>query len=95
MLARLFRGLIVGLTMVLAVSATPLQASAAGGCLPPSQAPRGLSDFLGIIRAMTGGGVIVNACLRQAGGGLVYELKVQVGGKVITVRIDAATGAPR
>ncbi len=67
----------------------------ADACLPPSKAPRGLADFLGAIRAMTGGGVVVSACLRQANGGMVYVVKVQVGGRVVTVTIDAATGAPR
>ena len=80
--------------MIAAVSATAMPVSA-DACLPPSQAPRGLSEFLGAIRAMTGGGVVVSACLLQGGGGLIYDVKVQVGGKVITVRIDAATGAPR
>ncbi len=95
MLARFLRGVIIGVTMIAAVSASAPPASAAGGCLPPSKAPRGLSDFLGAIRAMTGGGTPVRACLLQIGGRLVYEVKVQVGGKVVTVRIDAATGAPR
>ena len=95
MLARFLRRLTVGLAMIVAVSAAALPAYAADSCLPPSQAPRGLSDFLGLIRAMTGGGVVVHACLRQAGGGLVYDVKVQIGGKVVTLRFDAATGAPR
>ncbi len=95
MLAKLLRGLIVGSAMISAVSATTLPASAADGCLPPGSAPRGLSSFLPLIRAMTNGGVVVHACLLQVGGHLVYDLKVQIGGKVVTVRIDAATGAPR
>jgi hypothetical protein len=95
MLARFSRGFIVGLAMISAVAATTLPAFAADGCLPPSRAPRGLSDFLGTIRAMTGGGVVVWACLHQVGGRYVYEVKVQVGGKVVTLSIDAATGAPR
>ena len=89
MLAKLTRGLIVGFAMISAVSAASLPAYA-DACLPPSQAPTGLSEFLGVIRAMTGGGVVVGACLQRGGGGLVYVVKVQVGGKVITVRIDAA-----
>ena len=45
---------------------------------------------------MTGGGVVVSACLRQANGsGYIYVVRVQVGGRVVTVTIDAATGAPR
>ncbi len=94
MLATLIRGVIVGFTMILAVSATTPAADAAGACLPPSQAPRGLGDFLGLIRSMTGGGVVVNACLQKVGDRYIYDVKVQIGGRVMTVRIDAATGAP-
>ncbi len=95
MLARILRGLIVGFTMMAGVATAALPAYAGGACLPPSQAPRGLSDFLPLIRAMTNGGVVVSACLMQAGGGLIYEIKVQIGGRVVTLRLDAATGAPR
>ena len=91
MLARFLRGLIVGLAMVSAVSATALPAYAAN-CLPPSQAPRGLSDFLGAIRGKFPGGVVVNACLQKIGGQYVYKVYVQVGGKVVTLTFDAATG---
>ncbi len=91
MLARFTRGLILGVAMLSAVSATALPASAAD-CLPPSQAPRGLSDFLGAIRGKVPGGVVVNACLQMVGGQYVYKVYVQVGGKVVTLTFNAATG---
>ncbi len=96
MFQEFLRKLVIGLVMLLAMSASALPAHAAGdGCLPPSRAPRGLSDFLGQIRALTGGGAVGHACLRQVGSRYVYEVKVQIGGRVITVNIDAATGAPQ
>ena len=95
MLATFVRGLIVGLTMILAVSATTPTADAADSCLSPSQAPRGLGELLGTVRALTGGGAVVHACLRQVGGRYVYELRVQIGGLVIPLTIDATTGARR
>jgi hypothetical protein len=86
----------IGLAMMLALSASALPAHAGGdGCLPPARAPRGLSDFLGQIRALTGGGAVVHACLKQVGNRYVYEVKVQIGGRVVTLNIDAATGAPQ
>ncbi len=95
MLARFYRGFIVGLAMISAVAATTLPTSAADACLPPSEAPRGLSDFLPMIRAMTGGGVVVNACLQKVGSRYIYKVYIQVGAKVVTISIDAATGARR
>ena len=93
MLATFVRGLIVSLTMILAVSATTPPADAAGACLPPSQAPRGLGEFLGLIRSVTGGGIVVNACLQKVGDRYIYRVQVQIGGRVVTRVIDLATGA--
>ena len=90
MVQRLFRGLAFGLALLLAVSAT--SASAADRCLPPSQAPRGLGEFIGAIQALTGG-QIVHACLLNVGGRYIYKLQIQVGGRVITRVIDLSTGA--
>lgn len=95
MLARCLRGLTVGLAMIVAVSAAALPAYAADSCLPPSTAPRGLADFLPMIRGKIPGGIVVNACLQQVGGQYIYKVYLQVGGKVVTFTIDAATGAPR
>ena len=88
MLARLSRGFVVGLAMVSAIAGTTLPASAGDACLPPSQAPRNLSDFLPMIRASVPGGVVVNACLMKVGGRYVYKVYIQVGGRVVTKMID-------
>ena len=91
MVQSLLRGLTVGLGMLLAVSMTGLPASAADGCLPPDQAPRGLGEFIGAIQSMTGGR-LVHACLKKVGGRYVYVVQIQVGGQVITRVIDLTTG---
>ena len=61
-------------------------------CLPPSQAPRGLGQFLGTIRGLTGGNVI-HSCLKKVGDRYVYEVTIRIGGVYITKYVDAATGA--
>ncbi len=94
MVTRILQGLITGLAMIATVSATTLPASA-DACLPPSQAPQGLSDYLGPLRAVTGGGTVVNACLMKVGNRYIYKVWVQVGGRVVTKTIDLATGTIR
>ena len=53
-----------------------------------------LSRFLGTIRQATGGGTPVGSQLCQSGGQLVYQIQVIVGGRQMTLRINAVTGAP-
>ena len=88
MLARFLRRVTIGLAMIAAVAGTTLPANAADACLPPSQAPRNLSDFLPMIRAAIPGGVVVNACLMKVGGQYIYKVYIQVGGRVVTKTID-------
>ncbi len=95
MLPKFVRRLFLAFAVTIAAAAPTVPATAADGCLPPSRAPRGLSDFLGQIRSMTGGGAVVRACLREINGRLIYQVTVQVGGQVMTVNIDAKTGAPQ
>jgi uncharacterized membrane protein YkoI len=91
MFQRLLRGLTLGLGLLLAVSVTGGTASSADRCLPPSQAPRGLGEFIGAIQALTGG-QLVHACLLNDGGRYIYKVQIQVGGRVITRIIDLSTG---
>jgi uncharacterized membrane protein YkoI len=83
---------IVAALVLVAALAVASPVAHAAGCLPPSQAPRGLSEFLGAIRGKFPGGVIVNACLQNVGGKYIYKVYVQVGGKVVTLTFDARTG---
>ncbi len=92
MLPRFLRGLVAGVTLMLAVSASALPATAAEACLPPSQAPTGLGQFLGAIQALTGG-VVANSCLKLIGGRYVYEVRIRIGGVYIKKYVDATTGA--
>jgi Peptidase propeptide and YPEB domain len=96
MLPKFARRLLFAFAVTAIAAAAPtMPATAADGCLPPSRAPYGLSNFLGQIREMTGGGSVVRACLREINGRLIYQVTVQVGGQVMTVNIDANTGAPQ
>ncbi len=89
MVLRFLRGLLLAIALMSPVMTSA--GAAPGACLPPSQAPRGLGQFLGTIRALTGGRVIFS-CLRLMNGRYVYEVQIRVGSVVITKYIDASTG---
>ena len=53
-----------------------------------------LSRFLGSIRQATGGGTPIGSQICQMGNRLVYRVQVMVGGRQVTINIDAVSGAP-
>jgi uncharacterized membrane protein YkoI len=91
MVPRFLRRLLLSVTLML-VATTSVGAASGRGCLPPSQAPQGLAQFLGAIRALTGG-VVADSCLKRINGRYVYEVRIRIGGVYITKYVDAATGA--
>jgi uncharacterized membrane protein YkoI len=97
MVTRTILALIVGAALS-AGAAVP--ALAQGGCQPvdPRTAAQSgqiapLSRFLDSIRQATGGGTPIGSQVCQMGGRLVYRVQVIIGGRQVTIDIDAATGA--
>ena len=98
---RLTPALVVVATLAAGVAGGAVPALAQGGCQPvdPRMAAQSgqiapLSSFLGAIRQATGGGVAVGSQLCQSGGRLVYRVQVMIGGRQVTINIDAVSGAP-
>jgi hypothetical protein len=100
MMKRIVLALLLCATLV-AAGGGAAPALAQGGCQPvdPRAAAQSgqiapLSNFLGSIRQATGGGTPIGSQVCQMGGRLVYRVQVMVGGRQMTINIDAATGAP-
>ena len=103
MIRRIAPALVFGATLLtaLAVDGGAAPALAQGGCQPVDPRVAGqsgqiapLSSFLGSIRQQTGGGTPIGSQVCQMGGRLIYRVQVMVGGRQVTINIDAATGAP-
>jgi hypothetical protein len=88
------------LAAALAAGGAPGPAVAQSACQPvdPRMAAQSgqvapLSRFLGSIRQATGGGTAIGSQLCQIGGRLVYRVQVIIGGRQVTIDIDASSGA--